>query len=96
MHLHSLLLFLLSVILQEIPQLLGSLIQHFDSGKIHDSKVVGLMPVEALACDQQDLLFSQKIKGELLIVGDVKLLGIDLGENASGRVPFSNSPAYPR
>ena len=40
------------------------------------------MPVEALASDQQDLLFTQKIEGELLVIGDVELLGIDLGENS--------------
>ena len=39
------------------------------------------MPIEALTCDQQDLLFSEQVKGELLVVGDVELLGVDLGED---------------
>ena len=39
------------------------------------------MPVKALAGDQQDLLIPQQVKGELLIIGNIELLGIDLGEN---------------
>ena len=60
---------------------MGGLIQHFDTGQIHDTEVVGLMPVKALTGDQQDLLFPQQVKGELLIIGDVETLGVDLGED---------------
>ena len=83
MHWHSLLFYpqLLSVITQEISQFLSSLVQNFNSGQIYNSEVVGLLQVETLTGNQQNLLIPQQIKGELLVVGDVKLLGVDLGED---------------
>ena len=72
---------LLSVIGKEIAKLYHGFVQHFNTGQIHDSEVIGLMPVEALAGDQQDLLIPQQVKGKLFVIGDIKLLCVDLGEN---------------
>ena len=51
------------------------------------------MPVEALAGDQKNLLIPQQIIGKLLIIGDVKLLGVDLGENVETGLGLDSTDA---
>ncbi len=55
--------------------------------------MVGLVPVEALARYQQDLLLVQKVECELLVVGDVELLGVDLREDVETALGFTAGDA---
>ena len=47
--------------------------------------MIGLGPVKAAAARDQDLLLVQQVKGKLLVVGDVELLHIHLGEDVERR-----------
>ena len=71
---------LLVIILKEFGKLFYGFFQHLYPGKVDDTEMVGLLPVEALAGDQQQLFLPQKVKSELFIVGNIELFGIDLGK----------------
>ena len=55
--------------------------------------MVGLGPVKAAAARDQDLLLVQQVEGELLVVGDVELLHIHLGEDVERRARLDHRDA---
>ena len=67
---------LLVIIAEKIPQLFHSLSQDFDPGKVYDPEMIGLLPVEASAVDNEDLFVPEKIQSEFLIVFDTELFPV--------------------
>ena len=75
----------LPVIAEEVFHFFHGFSQHLDPWQIDDAEVIGLRPVESAAGDEEDLLFAEQVKGELLVVGDVELLRIHLREDVESR-----------
>ena len=75
---------LLSVSGEKIAELIRSLVQYLYPWQINHSEVVGFLPVESSAVNNQYLLFSQKVEGKLFVVGDVEFLYINLRESIKG------------
>lgn len=71
----------LVIMIEEVGEVFEGLFEYFHARQVHDTEVVGLSPVEAAATRDQDLLLVQQVKGELLVIGDVELLHIHLGED---------------
>ena len=71
-------------------ELLG---EHFDARQIHDAEVVGLVPVEALAARDENLLLMKQVERELLVIGDVELLHVDLREDVERRLGLDHRDA---
>lgn len=71
--------------IEEVGEVFEGLFEYFHARQVHDTEVVGLSPVEAAATRDQDLLLVQQVKGELLVIGDVELLYIHLGEDVERR-----------
>ena len=55
-------------------------------GQIYDAEMVGLTPIKACARRDQHLLLTQKLKGKLLVVLNVVIIAVDLGEYLERRV----------
>ena len=55
--------------------------------------MVRLSPVEAAAARDQDLLLVQQVKSELLVIGDVELFNIHLGEDIERRTRLDHRDA---
>ena len=55
--------------------------------------MVGLAPVKAAATRDQNLLLVQQVQGKLLVVGDVELLHIHLGEDIERRARLDHRNA---
>ena len=55
--------------------------------------MVGLGPVKAAAARDQNLLLVQQVEGKLLVVGDVELLHIHLGEDVERRARLDHRDA---
>ena len=83
----------LSIVGEEVTHFVNGLFQDLDSGQVDNAEMIRLMPVKALAADEQYLLFTQKIKSELLIIGDIELFGIQLGENVEAGLGFHGADA---
>ena len=66
---------------KELFHLLHSLVQLTDIRQIYDTEMIRLMPVEALARNDKNLLVMQEIQRKLLIIVDIELLCIDLRED---------------
>ena len=55
--------------------------------------MVGLGPVKAAAARDQNLLLVQQVEGKLLVVGDVELLHVHLGEDVERRTRLDHRDA---
>ena len=55
--------------------------------------MIGLSPVEAAATRDEDLLLVQQVEGKLLVIGDVELFNIHLGEDIKRRTRFDHRDA---
>ena len=76
-----------------IAGVIEGLFEYFHARQVHDTEVVGLSPVEAAAARDQDLLLVQQVKGELLVIGNVELLHIHLGEDVERRARLNHRDA---
>ena len=55
--------------------------------------MIGLGPVKAAAARDQNLLLVQQVEGKLLVIGDVELLNIHLGEDVERRARLDHRDA---
>ena len=55
--------------------------------------MIGLGPVKAAAARDQNLLLVQQVEGKLLVIGDVELLNIHLGEDIERRARLDHRDA---
>ena len=78
---------------EEVGQVLHALAQDLHARQVHDPEVVRLAPVEAAAARHEDALLVQQVQGELLVVGDVELLHVDLGEDVERRLGLDRRDA---
>ena len=83
----------LAVVGHEVREVLHALAQNAHAGQVDHAEVVGLVPVEALARHDEDALLMQQVERELLVVGDVELLDVDLGEDVEGRLGLDRGDA---
>ena len=79
--------------IEEVGEIFEGLFEHFHARQVHDTEVVGLSPVKAAAARDQDLLLVQQVKGELLVIGNVELLHIDLREDVERRTRLNHRDA---
>lgn len=71
----------LPVVAEEVGELVGGILEHFDAWQVDDTEVIRLVPVEAAAARDENALVMQQIEGELLVVMYVELLDINLRED---------------
>ncbi len=64
---------------QEVCEVLHRLVQDPHTRQVDNAEVIRLLPVEAAAARNQDVLLVQEVEGKLLVVGDVELLDVELG-----------------
>ena len=84
---------LLAIVREEVREVLHGLPEHLHARQIDNAEVVGLTPVEAAAAGNEDLLLVQQVKGKLLVVRDVELLDVHLGEDVEGRLGLDSRDA---
>ena len=78
----------LSIVVQEVVQVGHAFAEHFDARQIYHAEMVGLLPVKAFAWNQQDFLFMQQIKSELLIICDIEFLRVNFREDVEATLRF--------
>ena len=66
---------------EEVLHFTHSVGELFTVGEVDDAEMVGLFPMESAAVSEQDLLFSEKIQNELLVVFKPELVLIKSGED---------------
>ena len=71
----------LSVIRQEVLKARGGDFKRVRVGKINNTEVIGLLPMEAASVREKDMLILQEIEYEALIVLDMEFLDIKTGED---------------
>ena len=69
---------------QKLLKLINSWAESSSVGKEYYSEVIRLMPVEARAAGDENMLFTKQIKREFFVIGDVEFLGVELGEDIEG------------
>ena len=74
---------LLLVVSHEVTQTLQGTGEGLRIGQEHQAEVVRVLPVERAAVAEENLLALQQIQGELLVVGNVEALNINLGNRYS-------------
>ena len=72
--------------IKEVGEVFERLFEHFHARQVHDAEVIGLGPVKAAAARDQNLLLVQQVEGKLLVIGDVELLNIHLGEDVESTI----------
>jgi hypothetical protein len=63
------------------------------AGEEHDAEMVGLVPVEAAALRDEDLLLAEQAEGKLLVVVDPIDLRVELREDVEGGVRTDGADA---
>ena len=66
---------------EEIGQIFHRLLEYLHARQVDDTEVVGLAPVKAATAGDQDLLLMQQVERELLVIRDIELLDVHLGED---------------
>lgn len=72
---------LLMIVAEEICHFRCALFENFDTRQVYNAEVIGVIPVEAAAVNQEDFFVAEQIKGELFVVGDIEFLNIDTREH---------------
>ena len=80
--------FLLSIVLQELPDFTNRLFQYFNTRQINHAEMIRLMPVKSTSLNDQDLLVTKQIKSKFLIIHNIEFLRINLREHIKCSLRF--------